>query len=229
MKFEHTEVTGCAAAIRGMRNPMDSHAKSDSNYCRNIDNDAFRIGAQDMELAGRLIAAGAEHRKFLRFINVSVDITAPLYWWKEMDTYKIGTSSNSESTMHRLASTPITMECFETDDFCDAVLEEYQNQDGRVVSKFTVGDAWEDIITNCELLRQLYNDTKDKRYWKELIRMLPESWLQKRTWSANYEVLRGICRQRKGHKLTEWAQYIEWASSLPYANEFILEDEGGVA
>ena len=177
------------------------------------------IGPQDMQLAQRLIKAGPEHRKFLRQIFVSVDITAPLYWWKQMSTYKVATVANSTSTMHKLASTEITLDCFETDDFEDN-LEYYQGN--------TTGMLSEIIIEQLEFLRQRYNETKDIRYWKELIRWLPEGWLQTRTWTANYETIRAICSkgQRRNHKLTEWSKsFIEWARALPYAQYFIFNDE----
>ena len=177
------------------------------------------IGPQDMKLAQRLIKAGPEHRKFLRQIFVSVDITAPLYWWKQMSTYKVATVANSTSTMHKLASTEITLDCFETDDFEDN-LEYYQGN--------TTGMLSEIIIEQLEFLRQRYNETKDIRYWKELIRWLPEGWLQTRTWTANYETIRAICSkgQRRNHKLTEWSKsFIEWARALPYAQYFIFNDE----
>lgn len=177
------------------------------------------IGPQDMQLAQRLIKAGPEHRKFLRQIFVSVDITAPLYWWKQMSTYKVATVANSTSTMHKLASTEITLDCFETDDFEDN-LEYYQGN--------TTGMLSEIIIEQLEFLRQRYNETKDIRYWKELIRWLPEGWLQTRTWTANYETIRAICSkgQRRNHKLTEWQKsFIEWARALPYAQYFIFDDE----
>ena len=174
------------------------------------------IGPNDMGLALRLIHAGdPSHRKFLRQIMVSVDITAPLYWWKEFDTYKVGTTSNSTSTMHKLASTPITMDCFETDDYQDhlSALNE------RTLSTF-IG---EELIPYLEALRQKYNETKDKRYWKELIRWLPNGWLQTRTITMNYENLRSMYHQRKNHKLTEWHSFCEWVKSLPYAQEFIID------
>ena len=162
----------------------------------------------------RLVKAGSEHRKFLRQIFVSVDITAPLYWWKEFDTYKIGTVSNSCSTMHKLASTPITMDCFEMDNFSE------------IIDNYKIGKSWQTIITYLEQLRQGYNETKDKRYWKELIRLLPESWLQKRTITMSYENILNMYRQRKHHKLTEWSEsFINWVQTLPYAQEFLFLDE----
>ena len=215
MKFENTYVGNFEGAIRGMRNPLASWNKSDSEW----DGENYIIGEKDIDLAQRLIKAGSEHRKFLRQIFVSVDITAPLYWWKEMDTYKVATVANSTSTMHKLASTPITLDCFETDDF-EEDLEYFQGN--------TTGMLSEVIIEQLEFLRQQYNETKDVRYWKELIRWLPEGWLQKRTWTANYETIRAICSkdQRRNHKLTQWSvSFIDWARTLPYAKEFIFDDE----
>lgn len=204
MRFEKTEVWGFEHAIRGMRNPMNSYKKSDSTE--------LAIGQNDLELMRKLIKAGPEHRKFMRQIFVSVDIIAPLYWWKEFDTYKIGTVANSTSTMHKLASTPITLDCFEMDDFKN--LEDLE---------YPFAHVWEHTIKNCEILRQKYNETKDKRYWKELIRLLPESWLQTRTVTMNYENVLSMVNQRKKHKLTEWSiSFINWVHTLPYANELIF-------
>ena len=159
------------------------------------------IGPNDMDLAMRLCAGGSEHRKFLRQIQVSVDITAPLYWWKEFDTYKVGTAANSTSTMHKLASTPISLQCFEIDDY-EPDLVVYDENDWRVC------EAVDDLILDLERLRLKYNETKDKRYWKELVRWLPNGWLQTRTVTMNYENLRSICHQREGHKLTEWHGFV---------------------
>ena len=187
------------------------------------------IGPQDMKLAQTLIKAGPEHRKFLRQIFVSVDITAPLYWWKEMDQYKIGTVTDSTSTMHKLTSKPITIDCFETDDFNPEIV--YYEVPG---AQNDIGMLSDFMIEQLEFLRQKYLETKDKKYWKELVRWLPESWLQTRTWSANYEVVRSICQQRRNHKLNEWAgkddpsknNFIKWArEELPYAQYIIFDDE----
>lgn len=230
MKFENTEVFNFEGALRGMRNPMESWDKSDSGeeyedhigftICKYV------IGRNDLELAQSLIKAGSEHRKFMRQIFVSVDITAPLYWWKEFDTYKVGTVANSTSTMHKLASTPITKDCFEMDDFSELdnlPLIELENV------RCTVRVYWEwALIPMLEKLRRKYNETKDIRYWKELIRLLPESWLQKRTVTFDYENLLAICSkgQRRNHKLTEWSNtFISWARTLPYAQELIFLDE----
>lgn len=165
------------------------------------------IGPSDMRLISTLAGAGSpEHRKFLRQIFISVDITAPMYWWSEFDTYKVGTVSNSTSKMHKLASTPITLECFEHDDLTEGIIN------------------YEAEIQKLEELRLKYIETKDKKYWKELIRWLPESWLQTRTITMTYENVLNMISQRKNHKLNEWSgidcaeneNFIKWALSLPY-------------
>lgn len=222
MKFEKTEVWGFEHALRGMRNPLNSWGKSDSIVLmeQNENNDfreVTKIGKNDLELAQKLIKAGSEHRKFLRQIFVSVDVTAPMFFWLEFDTYKVGTVSNSTSKMHKLASTPITVDCFEIDDFekyLETPLEDGENEEQW---KF-----WSiELIPRLEALRQKYNETKDKRYWKELIRLLPESWLQTRTVTMSYENLLNMYRHRKNHKLSEWHKFCEWVESLPYAKELI--------
>lgn len=224
MKFENTEVMNFENAIRGMRNPLESWDKSDSEEGIELQSKGiyYKIGENDLELMQTLIKAGSEHRKFMRQIFVSVDITAPLYWWKEFDTYKVGTVANSTSTMHKLASTPITLDCFEMG---DSVHWDIANGCQYTDS---IGSFWVCLIGVCEDLRQKYNETKDTRYWKELIRLLPESWLQKRTVTMNYENLLAMCSkgQRRFHKLTEWSEsFIGWARSLPYAQELIFLDE----
>lgn len=224
MKFEKTSVFNFDGAFRGMRNPKNSWDKSDSYWEQTTKFEdgyrvfEYRIGNNDLALAQSLIKAGSEHRKFMRQIFVSVDITAPLYWWKEFDTYKVGTVANSTSTMHKLASTPITEDCFEMDDF----------ESVNVSSLETTKDIWDIVIDYCEQLRRKYNETKDIRYWKELIRLLPDAWLQKRTVTFDYENLLAICSkgQRRFHKLTEWSTaFISWARTLPYAQELIFTDE----
>lgn len=216
MKFENTEVFNFEGALRGMRNPMNSWDKSDSGYGYAKNPTKFIIGENDIKLAQTLIKSGSEHRKFMRQIFISVDITAPIYWWKEFDTYKVGTVSNSCSTMHKLASTPITRDCFEMDDFVDFDLE---SED----MVFPLKSTWESLLSDLEFCRQKYNKTKDKRYWKELIRLLPESWLQKRTITMNYENIFNMVHQRKNHKLTEWSEsFIGWAKTLPYAEELLF-------
>ena len=216
MKFENTEVWGFEHAIRGMRNPLESWNKSNSYYGNNeVGLESYVIGPNDLQLAQTLIRAGSEHRKFMRQIFVSVDITAPLYWWKEFDTYKVGTVANSTSTMHKLASTPITMKCFEMGDFADS------NEESNSYNLYTK-TMWSKLIDHLEALRKEFNETKDKRYWKELIRLLPESWLQKRTITMNYENILNMYHQRKHHKLTEWSKsFCDWVKTLPYAEELI--------
>ena len=219
MKFENTEVWGFEHAIRGMRNPLESWNKGDSHYDIEevmvdeevvLERGKYIIGSNDLQLAQTLIRAGSEHRKFLRQIFVAVDITAPLYFFKELDTYKVGTVANSTSTMHKLASTPITIDCFEMGDFTP------------LIDNFKIDLSWQTIMTYLEQLRQRYNETKDKRYWKELIRLLPESWLQKRTITMNYENILNMYRQRKNHKLAEWSKsFCDWVKTLPYAEELI--------
>ena len=220
MKFENTEVFNFEGALRGMRNPLESWNKSDSKWNGGLEFNSrgetkhynFKLGENDLELAQRLIKAGEPHRKFLRQIFVSVDITAPLYWWKEFDTYKVGTVANSTSTMHKLASTLITMYCFEMDDF-----ENVTSVD------ISVKNIWSSLLVDLEELRQKYNETKDKRYWKELIRLLPESWLQTRTITMNYENILNMVEYRKNHKLSEWSEsFMNWVKSLPYANDLLF-------
>lgn len=250
MKFENTQVFNFEGALHGMRNPKESWDKSDSitkchNQCEDCDykncllHFPIIIGENDMKLAQALIRAGSEHRKFLRQIFVSVDITAPLYWWKEFDTYKVGTVANSTSTMHKMASKPITLDCFEIDDYDPDLEFRYAilTPDGFDTgwTNETIGEIPEDLIDWLEKLRQRYLETKDKRYWKELIRWLPESWLQTRTVTMTYENLFAMCSkgQRRFHKLNEWSgqdnpllsNFISWARTLPYAQEFIFIDE----
>ena len=190
------------------------------------------IGPKDMKLAQQLIKAGSEHRKFMREIMVSMDITAPLFWFKEFDTYKVGTVANSTSTMHKLATTPITLDCFETDDL-NGDLKVYDREPYNIDDN--VYDIWSSMICYCETLRKKYLETKDKRYWKELIRLLPESWLQTRTVTMTYENLYAMCGrgQRRFHKLNEWSgidnntlpNFISMARTLPYAQYLIFLDE----
>ena len=223
MKFEHTEVMNFEGALRGMRNPLASWHRGDSKITWEYgEMPHYEIGPNDMGLAKRLIAGGTEHRKFLRQIFVSVDITAPLYWWKEFDTYKVGTTANSTSTMHKLASTPITLDCFETDDYDDMV-DVFNNPSPMEYPLHDFISCAGGLLDMLETLRQKYNETKDKRYWKELIRWLPNGWLQTRTVTMNYENLRSMYHQREHHKLIEWSDaFCEWVKSLPYAEDLII-------
>lgn len=222
MKFEKTEVFNFEGALRGMRNPKNSWNKSDSFWSTDDNgNKTYFIGENDLKLAQALIRGGSEHRKFLRQVFVSVDITAPIYWWKEFDTYKVGTAANSTSTMHKITSKEITDECFELDDL---------SSDLALIDPSVVGVSAGIIIDFLEQLRQKYLMTGDKRYWKELVRWTPCGWLQTRTVTMNYENLLSICKQRKTHKLNEWSglddaeksNFIKWARSLPYAKELIF-------
>jgi hypothetical protein len=197
-------------------------------YEDGIDEYAF-IGPKDMKLAKALIAGGSEHRKFLRQIMVTVDITAPLYWWKEFDTYKVGTVANSTSTMHKLTSKPITLDCFEIDDYDPHDLD--IPLDGMGGVPVEVSALVQVILDGCENLRKKYLETNDKRYWKELVRWLPEGWLQTRTVTMTYENLLSMVHQREHHKLTEWSgtgyeivtpTFIKFAQNLPYSNDFIF-------
>ena len=191
----------------------------DQGILRKVDDsvDIAAIGPKDLNLAQRMIKAGSSDRKFLRQIMVSVDITAPLYWWKEFDTYKIGTTANSTSTMHKLSSTPITIDCFETDDMKNVIIEDNDDPTFIVSSEY----AFNTYIKWLEELRQRYNETKDQNFWKELIRLLPESWLQTRTVTLNYEILKNIYTQRRHHRLVEWHDFCDWVKTLPYSYELI--------
>lgn len=238
MKFENINVYNFENALRGMRNPKNSWHLSDSFFGFSTSNrtpvvpfemneeygkymygnmilredkenniyEYALVGPKDHDLAMRLIAAGNEHRKFLRQIFVSIDISAPLYWWKEADTYKVATVANSTSTMHKITSAPIGLTSFEIDDFDLDVFDPMP------------------IVSACENLRLKYLELKDSnpeqaaKVWKELIRWLPESWIQTRTWTANYETLRSIYAQRKNHKLTEWHSFCKMIEHLPYSD-----------
>ena len=229
--FENTQVWGFEHALRGMRNAKNSWDRADS--C--LKDGKYIIGPNDMKLIQSLIKGGPEHRKFLRQIFVSVDITAPLYWYKEFDTYKVGTVANSTSTMHTIEKAPITINNFEIDD-CEWNLRcsnDYEYND--IYTYDDIDDFKEYLIEHLEYLRKKYLETKDKKYWKELIRWLPESWLQTRTVTMNYENLFSMCSkgQRRFHKLNEWSgqddasleNFIAWARTLPYAQELIFADE----
>ena len=175
------------------------------------------IGPNDMALAQRLVNSGPEHCKFLRQIQVSVDITAPLYWWKEFDTYKVGTTANSTSTMHTLTKTPITIDKFEFDNL-NIIVNDYDQH--------TFESFINETISACEILRNKYLETEDKAYWRALIQLLPESFLQTRTVTMSYANLRNIYFQRRNHKLTEWKDdFINWVKSLPYSKELIMLEE----
>ena len=225
IKFENTEVFNFEGAIRGMRNPLNSWDKSDSKRCIDSESDCnycgygkensiacpygnpVIIGSNDLDLMKRLIKAGSDHRKFMRQILVSVDITAPLYWWKEFDTYKVATVSNSCSTMHKIHSKPIELSDFSIDDF-------YIEDDGLDLKDYFIN-----VVADCESLRRKYLETKNKKYWRGLIQLLPESYNQKRTVTINYETLYNIYGSRRNHKLDEWSVgFMNWIKSLPYSD-----------
>lgn len=203
--IERTSVMNLDNAIRGARNPMNSWAKSDSGY---NEDGVFTLGPVDVDLGHRLASAGTDHRKFLRQIFVSVDITAPLYWWKEFDTYKVGTVANSCSTMHKIHA-----KSFERSDFsCDRMSEE----------ALTCLDS---VIALLEKQRVKFVETKELSYWHDMIQLLPSSYNQMRTCTLNYENLSNIYYARRYHKLAEWHTLCDWIMSLPYAKEFIAVKE----
>ena len=233
LKIENTEVVGWGHAIRGMRNPKNSWEKSDSgltcsqnknnicdihctadNYCKPLDK--YLIGLNDHDLMMRLRNAGTDHRKFMRMITVYVDILAPLYWWKEFDTYKVGTVANSCSTMHKIHAKEFTLEDFS----CEHLLESSDVDWGDVVGKSVL----EHVIFSLNVYRGLYLSTKDKKYWWQMIQLLPSSYNQKRTVMLNYEVLANIYKSRRNHKLDEWHIFCDWIESLPYS-ELITGEE----
>lgn len=202
LKVDHISVMNLENAMRGARNPLNSWARSDSYY-----NEAgeYVLGENDLSLAGRLCRAGSDHRKFIRQILVSMDITAPMYWWKEFDTYKVGTVANSTSTMHKIHAKPFSLEDFSTDHMTPEVLAQFR--------------TWVDYL---EQVRLRYMEDKDKAYWYDLIQLLPSSYDQKRTVTLNYEVLANIYFARRSHKLDEWHTFCDMIASLPYAREIIL-------
>ena len=231
LKIENFEVVGWEHAIRGMRNPMNSWDKSDTKYdidcdwiaCEDCPGRGYPnctaylhsinhigIGPNDHTLMMNLAKGGPVHAKYRRMIAVYLDVTAPLYWWKEFDTYKVGTVRNSCSTMHKIHVKPFTI-----DDFSHDAIDEIHI--ARV--------AFEYVVSTLEELRQLFNETQDKRYWRALIQLLPDGFNMKATLMLNYEVLVGIYRDRKNHKLDEWHVFCDWISELPYSELIIGERE----
>lgn len=203
--IEHTDTCGWDSAVRGMRNPMNSWDKSDSGWDGFGDGNGYSLGENDLSLMQRLIKAGPDHSKFMRMIIVYCDITAPLYWWKEHDTYKVGTVANSCSTMHKIHAKPFTMGDFSTEHLAPVCVDHLNN---------TIG------ILN--LYRTLFIESGAKSHWWQMIQLLPSSYNQKRTVELNYAVLRNMYHARKNHKLDEWHDFCEWVESLPYAKELIL-------
>lgn len=218
IKIDGTNTYGWEAAVRGMRNPMNSWAKSDSHYCwesqypgggcfgcelnsdHNCRVDKYVVGTADLDLMKRLIKSGTDHSKFLRMIGVTCDLTAPLYWWKEYDTYKVGTVANSCSTMHKIHAKKFEREDFSTDHLIPRMKE--------------VLDV---TIANLNACRGNFLETQDKKWWWQMIQLLPTSYNQKRTVQLNYAVLRNIYHSRKNHKLDEWHTFCRWIEGLPYS------------
>lgn len=219
IQIEKTEVFGWEAAVRGLRNPMNSWSISDSLWDIRSDKVEievfYRIGAHDLKLMRSLAKAGDDHAKFLRMIHVQADITAPIYWWKEYDTYKVGSTANSCSTMHKIHSKPIEASDFSVDDlsFEDMGID------------VSLADMFHGVASDCELLRRKYLETQDKRYWKALIQLLPQGYNQKRTVDLNYQVLAHMYFARRNHKLNEWRAFCDWVLTLPYFREIVVQED----
>lgn len=205
IKIERTSVVNFDNAIRGARNPMNSWSRYDSYF---DDEGNFVFGENDLNLAKRLCSAGTDHRKFVRMIFVTVDVTAPLYWWKEYDTYKVSTVANSTSTMHKITSKPFELSDFSVD---------HMNEEGI--------KAMESLVATLEDLRLRYLETKDKELWYTIIQLLPSSYNQMRTCTLNYENLCNIYYARRNHKLAEWHTYCDWIKELPYFTDLFIQEE----
>ena len=221
IKVENIDVWGFKHAIRGMRNPMNSWEKSDTLLCGDIKCPDLIVGENDLDLMKRLYKAGTEHRKYLRQIFVSMDITAPLYWWKEFDTYKVGTVANSCSTMHKIADKEFTLDDFSHEHLVD---EGYQDSLGTI-AKIESESILKGVIGYLNYIRGRYNYTKDKKYWWQMIQLLPSSYNQKRTVTMNYENVVTMIKQRSGHKLDEWNNFVEILKKLPYIKEITDESK----
>lgn len=205
IRLTNTSVMNFENAMRGARNPMNSWARMDSHT---QEDGTFVFGPNDLELAMKLARAGSDHRKFLRMVFVSVDITAPVYWWKEYDTYKVATVANSTSTMHKIHSKPFSMDDFSTDHMTEGTKA-----------------FMETVVRQLEEIRQRFLQTKAKEDWYDMIQLLPSSYNQLRTCTFNYETLINIYRARKNHKLQEWHGFCDWVRSLPYASELIVMEQ----
>lgn len=202
IKIEHTNVYGFEAAIRGMRNPWNSWEKSDSTFNVGFSGDSVIVGDNDLALMKKLVSAGTGHSKFMRMINVTCDITAPMFWWSEYDSYKVGTVRNSCSKMHTIHIKPFDIDDF-THEGCDKIPAAI--------------DTLMYVVGECEHLRRLYNDTEQKKYWRAIIELLPESFNMRATVQLNYAVFRNMYHVRKNHKLDEWHDFCRWIESLPYS------------
>lgn len=247
IKIANVEVMGWEHAIRGMRNPKNSWDKSDSIYGtywgdidghKCFDNDGFTLGNNDFDLMKRLRNAGTDHRKFMRMITVYLDITAPLYWWKEFDTYKVGTVANSCSTMHKIHAKEFTLDDFSIEHLISKEINfglkkvsefGWENTDPEGVDvdgNYMYPDYLVEItIDYLNHYRNLYLETKDKKYWWQMIQLLPSSYNQRRTVMLNYEVLANMYKSRKAHKLDEWRNFCEWVKQLPYSELIIGREE----
>ena len=208
LKIENAEVYGIARAVYSSRNAMNSWDKSDSDLKNDI------LGEKDLELAVRLVKAGTDHSKFMRMITVYCDITAPMYWWKEFDTYKVGTVRNSCSTMHKIHAKEFTLEDFSC--------EHLDNDRSAEISNL---EMLEWLIRHLNSARNLYLETKDKKYWWQMIQLLPSSYNQKSTVELNYQVLRNMYHSRKNHKLDCWVEFCKWIESLPYSELITRKDD----
>ena len=225
LKIENVDVMGWEAAIRGMRNPMNSWDKSDSHWSHLydspkavmiIDENAFLLGENDFDLMKRLRNAGTDHRKFMRMITVYADITAPLYWWKEFDTYKVGTVANSCSTMHKIADKEFTLEDFSHEHLFDLMIGDVEFLPTEILENTII------CLNECrkrylKALKTKNPSVPAKEYWWQMIQLLPSSYNQRRTVMLNYEVLANMYRSRKNHKLDEWHVFCDWIKSLPYS------------
>lgn len=237
IKIENVEVMGWEHAIRGMRNPMNSWEKSDSGICKGGDDGigcencanydfcehtydgSWQLGKADHDLMLRLAAGGSVHAKYRRMITVYADITAPFYWWKEFDTYKVGTVANSCSTMHKIAAKEFTLEDFSCEHLLSSANDKKCVIEDRYDSYYDLDptDVLDEVIEMLNKCRILFLETKDKKYWWQMIQLLPSSYNQKRTVMLNYEVLAGIYPMRKKHKLDEWVEFCKWIKTLPYS------------
>ena len=221
IKVEAIEVFGIEGAMRGMRNPLNSWDKADTT----VSDDILEIGGNDLNLATRLIKAGTEHRKFLRMIHVQMDVIAPLYWWKEADTYKVGTTTNSCSTMHKIAAKEFTLDDFSHEHLIDDQ-EDFENENGQVSSYKDF--LYYDVLDVLNTARRQYLETKDKKYWWQMIQLLPSSYNQRRTIDMSMETVLNILHQRSHHKLDEWIELCDtMLKQIPYCQEFYDAMKGG--
>ena len=234
IKVENVETFGWESAIRGMRNPLNSWEKSDSDCitCCMERKDAdcvdceLYIGPADLKLMRNLARAGSDHAKYLRMINVSMDITAPLYWWKEFDTYKVGTVANSCSTMHKIHDKEFTLDDFSHEHLIDGMEIIDENDDMEYYENPTTCLKYTMRVLN--FYRNKFLETKDKKYWWQMIQLLPSSYNQRRTVQMNYQVLWNMYNARKNHKLTEWHTLCDWIETLPYFKEIFGIDDNVV-